>query len=308
VRVVHGGPLRGEIGLEWLLPHGTRPVSVSRCAVVLVLDAAAPFVRVRIEGFNATPDHRLRVRIATGLGDAATIADAAFHLAERRPLSVSAADEAMEHVVHTAPLHRYVSRYAPDAGATIFSDGLAEYEALGDGAVAVTLVRAVGALSRHDLPERPGHAGWPVETPLAQSIGPYRAALALAPHGPDSPAQRHEVECLVDDVLLPLVGRTLRSYVGEPMIAGGLELDGEGLAFSAAAPSRQSGWVVLRCVNRLDRDVRGRWRTRREIAEAMLARLDETPLETIEVIDGAVPFDAAPHAIVTLLVRWSDAS
>jgi len=246
----------------------------------------------------------LRLRVATGLGKAATFADAAFHLVERRPLSLSAEDEAMERVVPTAPLHRYVSRYTPDAGATIFSDGLAEYEALDDGAVAITLVRAVGALSRHDLPERPGHAGWPSETPLAQSIGPYRAELALAPHGPDSPAQRHEVECLADDVLLPLTGRTLRSYVGEPLVAGGLELEGEGLAFSAATPAREPGWIVLRCVNRLEREVRGRWRARRAIGEAKLARLDETPVETIEVDDGAVPFVAAPHAIVTLLVRW----
>jgi len=261
-------------------------------------------VRIRIDGFNAAPDHRLRLRVATGLRDASTFADAAFHLVERRPLELSDDDAAMEHVVPTAPLHRYVSRYAADAGATVYSDGLAEYEALGDGAVAITLLRAVGALSRHDLPERPGHAGWPAETPLAQSIGLYRAELALAPHGPDSPAQRHEVDCLADDVLLPLTGRTLRSNLTGPVIAGGLVLEGEGLAFSAAMPARESGWIVLRCVNRFDSEVRGRWRARGSIAEARLARLDETPLEDIQVQGDAVPFTAPPHAIVTVLVRW----
>ena len=214
----------------------------------------------------------------------------------------------MEHVVPTAPLHRYVSRYVPDAGATVFSDGLAEYEALADGAIAVTLLRAVGALSRHDLPERPGHAGWPADTPLAQSIGPYRAELTLAPHGPDTPAQRHAVEQLADDALLPLTGHTLRSNLGAPTIAGGLELEGEGLALSAAMPARESGWIVLRCVNRLDSEVRGRWRARRSIAEAKLARLDETPLEPLVMDGDAVAFVAQPHAIVTLLVRWSEAS
>jgi alpha-mannosidase len=210
----------------------------------------------------------------------------------------------MEHVVPTAPLHRYVSRYGFSAGATVFSDGLGEYEALADGTVAVTLLRAVGALSRHDLPERPGHAGWPADTPLAQSIGPYRAELALAPHGPDSPAQRHEVEQLADDVLLPLFGKTLRSNLLDPTLAGGLELQGDGLAFSAALPAREPGWIVLRCVNRTGAEVRGVWRTRRPIAEAKLARLDETPIETIEVEGDAVAFVAQPHAIVTLLVRW----
>jgi len=308
VRVVHRGPLRGELQLEWRLPAGSRRAPVSLCVVALVLDAGAPFVRIRVDGFNAAPDHRLRLHVATGLRDARTIADSAFHLSERRPLEVSEEVSAMEHVVPTAPLHRYVSRYAPDAGATVFSDGLAEYEALADGAVAVTLVRAVGALSRHDLPERPGHAGWPADTPLAQSIGPYRAELALAPHGPDTPAQRHAVEQLADDVLLPLTGHTLRSNLRAPTIAGGLELEGEGLAFSTAMPARESGWIVLRCVNRFDTEVRGRWRARRSIAEAKLARLDETPLESLVVDGDAVAFAAPPHAIVTVLVRWSEAS
>jgi alpha-mannosidase len=304
VRTVHRGPLRGEISLEWRLTDGARRAAASRCVVSLVLDAGAPFVRVRVEGSNAAPDHRLRLHVATGLPNASTIADAAFHLVERRRPGVSDVDTAMEHVVPTAPLHRYVSRYGFSAGATVFSDGLGEYEALADGTVAVTLLRAVGALSRHDLPERPGHAGWPADTPLAQSIGPYRAELALAPHGPDSPAQRHEVEQLADDVLLPLFGKTLRSNLLDPTLAGGLELQGDGLAFSAALPAREPGWIVLRCVNRTGAEVRGVWRTRRPIAEAKLARLDETPIETIEVEGDAVAFVAQPHAIVTLLVRW----
>ena len=142
--------------------------------------------------------------------------------------------------------------------------------------------------------------------PLAQCIGPYHADLALAPHGPDTPAQRHEVECLADDVLLPLAGRTLRSSLGASASAGGLDLEGDGLAFSAAMPAREEGWIVLRCVNRFDSDVSGRWRAQRTIAEAKLARLDETPIEPIAVQGDAVAFTAPPHAIVTLLVRWGE--
>jgi alpha-mannosidase len=210
VRVLHRGPLRGEIALEHRLPSSGGRVHDGRCTLSLVLDADAGFLRVRVRGHNRAGDHRLRLRIASGIRDAATVADAAFHPVERRPLEIGADEAAMEHVVLTAPLHRWVSRYGAAAGATIFSDGLAEYESLADGTVAVTLLRAVGVLSRPDLPERPGHAGWPAETPLAQSIGPYEAELAIALHGPDSPEQRDVVERMADDVLLPLVGETLR--------------------------------------------------------------------------------------------------
>jgi len=61
-------------------------------------------------------------------------------------------------------------------------------------------------------------------------------------------------------------------------------------------------------VNRFDSEVRGRWRARRSISEAKLARLDETPLEPLVVDGDAVAFVAPPRAIVTLLVRWSETS
>jgi alpha-mannosidase len=301
VRVVNAGPIRGEISIGFRWPRRR-----DRCEVSLVLDAGAPFVRVRVRGDNASMNHRLRLRIATGLPGASTLADAAFHPIVRRPLEIPPEDAAMEHVVPTAPLQRYVSRYGTATGATIFSDGLAEYESLDDGAVAVTLVRAVGALSRVDLPERPGHAGWPAETPLAQSLGPYEAELAVALHGPDTPRQRDAVERMADDVLLPLVGETLRSNLVGAHAAGGLELVGEGLAFSAALPAREQGWLVLRCVNRSDDAVHGTWRTHSAIAEARLARLDETPLAPLDVDPHAVSFDAPPRAIVTVLLRWAD--
>ena len=207
----------------------------------------------------------------------------------------------------TAPLHRYVSRYAAEAGATVYSDGLAEYEAL-DGRRrrrhadprGRARCRATIFPSARATPDGRPTRRWPSRS---ASIGPSSRS---PPHGPDTPAQRHEVECLADDVLLPLTGRTLRSNLAAPTIAGGLVLEGEGLAFSAAMPARESGWIVLRCVNRFDGEVRGRWCARRPIAEAKLARLDETPLEGLEVHGDAVPFTAPPHAIVTLLVRWSE--
>jgi alpha-mannosidase len=276
------------------------------CRISLQLDADLPAVRIAIEGDNHAGDHRLRLRVATGLMGANTIADAAFHPVTRAPLDVPANDARMEQVVRTAPLHRWVARFTDSHGATLFSDGLADYESLDDGAIAVTLLRAVGALSRCDLPERPGHAGWPADTPGAQSIGPFAARFALALHGPDGDEVRDRIERLSDDVLMPIVGETLRADHGEPRRLGGIELSGEGLVFSAASPAQLDGWLMLRCVNRRDTRVNGQWRVGREIAEARLARLDETPSSALSVDDGVIAFPAAPHEIVTVLARYRD--
>jgi hypothetical protein len=138
---------------------------------------------------------------------------------------------------------------------------------------------------------------------LAQSLGLYAAQFALALHGPDSAEVRDQMERLADEVLLPIRGETLRWNLTEPHVAGGLELEGEGLAFSAALPSEREGWITLRCVNRRDVPARGRWRIGRAATEAMRARLDETPLAPLVVQDGVIEFGASAGELVTILVR-----
>lgn len=301
VRASLAGPLRGEISLRFTF--GARGRGRGHCIVRLQLDAALAALRIAVGGVNRDGDHRLRLCVATGLVNAVTLADAAFFPARREPLRVPAEEQAAENVVTTAPLHRWIARFSPDAGVTVFSDGLTEYESLIDGTVAVTLFRAVGELSRADLPERPGHAGWPAAVPGAQALGSYSARLAVAMHGADHWRTHEWIEHLADDVLLPLAGETVRYNLDEPHRAGGLELEGDGLTFSAAMPARAAGWIVLRCVNQRDQPTRGRWRLGRPITEATRARLDETPGTVLTVLDDGVEFEAAPREIVTILVR-----
>jgi hypothetical protein len=114
---------------------------------------------------------------------------------------------------------------------------------------------------------------------------------------------RDSIEQLADDVLLPIVGETLRSNLLEPREVGGIELSGDGLIFSCAKPAQRAGWIVLRCVNRRGVSVRGTWQFPRTIGEAERARLDETPEGTVSVNGKSVTVEAAPKEIVTVLVR-----
>jgi alpha-mannosidase len=209
----------------------------------------------------------------------------------------------METPVHAAPLHRYVSLFGAERGTTLFSDGLAEYEVLEGGRVGVTLVRAVGELSRNDLPERPGHAGWPEPTPLAQCQGPFAGRFALMLHGPRSAQAIHEIETAADDVLSPLQGATLRSALTIASPTAGLELRGRGLSFSSAKEAEDGGAVALRCINLTDERVEGSWRLGFSAHTARMARLDETPAEALRIEHDEVRFSAPPRGVVTILVR-----
>jgi len=299
-RVTHRGPVRAAIETKWEFRQKKERIAVS---VQLIVDADAPWLRIRVEGVNSANDHRLRLRIASDVTNARVMADAMFGAVQREPVIATTDELAMETPPLTAPLHRYVSLFGASTGATIFSDGLAEYEADDAGGVAVTLVRSIGELSRSDLPERPGHAGWPTATPGAQCQGAFGAELAILLHGARNAATIDAVERAADDILLPLTGDTLRSSLSGPATVRGIELDGEGLAFSCAKESEDGQWLVLRCVNLLDEPSAGSWRLGAAIAQAHIARLDETIVEPAQTAGESVNFLAGPHAVTTILVR-----
>lgn len=310
------GPLRGalRLTLKAVIPartltsatglavrHKVSPVSLT---VDVRLDADADAVVFAAHGTHSAEDCRVRLVVRTGVASARVLADAAFGPVERGIAAdgdVPIAGAARELPLPTAPLHRYVSLYDDTRGVTIVSDGLAEYEARGDGDVLVTLVRSVGELSRHDLPERPGHAGWPVATPGAQCAGGYEARFSMLAHGPRTDGTRAQVDASAQSFLLPLVGESWRSAIAPPTNLPGLTLHGEGLAFLACKPGEADGVVVVRCVNLLDRAVEGSWALA-GLRAARLARLDETPLGILPVRNEEVRFVAPPRATVTILL------
>jgi len=301
--LVHAGPLLGELKLRWRLRRAHDKARASELSMRITLVAESALARFRVDGVNRHRDHRLRVCMRTKLGDADVWADAAFGPIHRTPRQVPAADQRDERPPATDPLHRYVSLFKNEMGATLYSDGLAEYEATKTGELYITLLRAVGELSRNDLPERPGHAGWPGSTPKAQCLGPFSARFALLVHGPRSPETVDTIEHMADEFLLPLEGRTLRSALEVPPLLSGVELRGLGLAFSTLKESEDGEGLVARCVNLLDEPVDGEWHFGWPIRSACFARLDESPLDTIEVVDSGVRFRAPPRGAVTVLVR-----
>ncbi len=307
-RVALRGPLRAAIDSTWRASLRGRPSPRSYVDVQTraALDAGAAFVRVQVSGDNAAQDHRLRIVFNTGVRPRRVVADAAFAFLERKALRVPAADRRAETPLPTAPLHRFVTVFDGARGCTVVSDGLAEYEVLDNGAVAITLVRAVGQLSRTDLPERPGHAGWPEATPGAQCPGPIGGDFAIAWHGGDSRATRDAILALVDDVLLPLTGETRRDLVTVPSPVDGVALEGSGLAFSALKESDDGQYAVARCVNVTDAEVRGAWVLPSPVAAVHSGRLDETPVAPLDVLGARIPITVAPHAIHTALISLTN--
>lgn len=201
-RVLAPGPLVGAIETRCMLASAGRGELGIRMVMTLHADSRLLWLRLDIE--NHATDHRLRARFPVGVRTSA-LTGAAFGVEHRAPLLPARAPGggALEQEVPTAPAHRFVAAGSGSRGLAMLAPGCFEYEWTRQGDLLITLLRSVGELSRGDLPERPGHAAWPMATPLAQELGSHSIELALAPLGEDA-LEPAGLERLWEDAFLPV--------------------------------------------------------------------------------------------------------
>ncbi len=175
-RVLASGPLAGVLEGRWMLRlpgHG----AIGCRLLVTVLDGE-PLVRLRLDLDHQAVNHRLRVWFPTGLPGRVI---AGLQVGQEERLPGATERTAPETIEPTFPAHRFVAASRGTRGLGVFMPGFFEAEWTESGEIGVTILRAVGQLSRGDLTARPGHAGWPTPTPEAQCLGPQHLACVVAP-------------------------------------------------------------------------------------------------------------------------------
>ena len=298
-RLVWEGPLVAAVSRE--VSVGARV----RATVSARLDAGSRLLRFVVEGTNLTGNHRLRIVFAGPAGAPSSVAtaDMQYGPVTRESLVHERRDFPREWPVTAAPFQRYVS----GGGITVFARGTSEYELLPDGSFAFTLFRAVGDLSRGDLAARPGNAAWPVSTPGAQEIGPFRAEFAVLPlevTEDTGAAGWDDIESHADEFHAPGAGMMIRYGIDVPRSIAGPELRGAGLVFKALKPAETTGDIIVRCLNPTRQAIAGSWIWPRPVRRAMHVRLNESPIGEIPLAAGAqeIPFTVPPRGISTIAV------
>ncbi|MGH7569341.1 MAG: glycoside hydrolase family 38 C-terminal domain-containing protein [Gemmatimonadales bacterium] len=272
--------------------------------LVVMLHADSPVVRCILEVDNRAANHRLRARVPTGLPERPAIAGTAFGVCERPAVAVHAADYPLETPVPTAPAQRFVAVADGPRGLVVLAPGFFEYELTRGGELRYTVLRAVGELSRGDLPTRPGHAGWPTAIPGAQGPGRHRVELALAPIGQAELDRGDVVPELWEDVFLPVRGAWLRDAVALEPAPVDIVLEGTGVVLSAIKPAQVGSSTILRCYNATGHKAAGAWRFGDPVRSAHRVRADER--ESVALVlenrGRTIRFVAEPHEIVTIMV------
>src|SRR5207248_304467 len=198
------------------------------------------FLRVAHEIDNHARDHRLRAHFPLPAVVTGSDAECAFAVVRR---GLTAEGGPHEHGLPTFPSRRFVDASDGASGLALLHDGLLEYEVVADGrALALTLLRAVGYLSRTEPRLRPNPAGPPDLLAGPQMQGLQRAAYAVLLHRGDWRA----ADCYgaAEEFGVPLE-RTRVTTRGEPRRAptgSALQVDGA----EVSAVLRVPGGVVLR--------------------------------------------------------------
>jgi alpha-mannosidase len=274
-------------------------------STVLSLHDGSPALRVTLEVDNQASDHRLRLRFPTGLPGGSAVAGSAFGVTDRPVVRYDPDRYPRETPVATAPAQRFVAHAGHRRGLAIFAPGFFEHELSEEGDLLVTVLRAVGELSRSDLATRPGHAGWPTATPEAQCRGVERMQFAVCPVRSPAVDDGTTLPTIWEDLFLPPRAVWLRQAPPLQMAPIECTLGGEGIVFSALKPAERGQGVVLRCYNARPTPVTGTCRVPIPLASAARTRADEQgPVDLpVESDRRTVRFRAEGHEIVTLLLH-----
>ncbi len=176
---IERGPVRATVRMT---QHFTWPAEVvdsrreGRRPVVIVtevqLHTGEEFVRVSVGFDNPSRDHRLRAWFPLPHRADHTVAECAFATVSRGAATGGP---------HEPPLGTYPARrFVRAGGLTLTHEGLLEHELVDDGAaLALTLLRATGVLSRPAPSARPNPAGPDDVLEAAQLVGPHQLRYAV---------------------------------------------------------------------------------------------------------------------------------
>jgi alpha-mannosidase len=293
-----------RIDARYALPEALAPDRRSRAArrvrlpVTMRLRLVAGLDRVDVEvGFdNAARDHRLRLFARAPERALRFEVESAFEVALR---PIAPARDAFgpgrpaELPIGAVPQRGFATAAGERLALTVANRGQSEVEAVHDGAstcLAVTLVRAIGWLSRADLALRPGPAGPGLATPGAQSPGPHRAELSLWFHPVGDAGRIREAHGFCSPPIA-FPGPAASTPTAASLSDGSrlVEVDDPALVVSAIEP-RPDRSQIVRIVNASDTPRPARIRCR---GVGELERVDLAERPVVPAADSLRPWEIA---------------
>jgi len=314
ISLVEGGPARAMLRVETSLnlpasltaDRSERSAKTKECRLAATIGLAAGVPRIDVETSfeNTVEDHRLRVLFPTGVRADRCTADSHFYAIERS-LAMPSGEGWVQKPVPTQPQLTWVDVADERRGLTIANKGLPEYEVgtepgTGERVLELTLLRAVGWLSRDDLLTRPYNAGPSLKTPGAQCKGSLTFEYSIIPHSGSWLSSGSYKEARGFNVPMKAV-QTGRHGGTLPSAMSFITVQPDSLIITAVKKAEEDQTLILRFHNITGEPVEGRVSLRRPLKAAWLTSLNEEPERRLTPdAEGGLTLTVQPHEIVTL--------
>lgn len=297
--------VRGEFNLPKSLTadRQRRSQELVACPVTISLSLTAGVERLdfTVDFDNQAQDHRLSVEFPAGILSQMTRSFNTFAVTER-PISQRVPPVWMEYPQDTHPTHGFANISEQGKGVSLYSQGLTEYEGqnrAGQSYLKLTLLRAVGWLSRTDLLSRKGNGGWSVFTPEAQCLGKHQFDFSVLYHDQGWEKGYGILEKRVHPVSV-YQSREENSVLLGDMALSSLSKLPEGIRLSTLKAAEDGRGIVLRLFSLVQTPTEITLTLPSQIQKAFKADLKEDAKETLPIIERTITCMIQPAEIVTL--------
>ena len=302
-----------EVTFQFRLPASierhrkTRSAAGVDCPVRIRIGLAynSPVVELDLRFDNRAKDHRLRARFPTPIRTDTIVSDGHFYI-NHRPIEQPSGDGWVQPPSGTYPQQEFSLVQDGARGLAVLNRGLPEIAALrgdaGCAGLALTLLRAVGWLSRDDFPSR-GYqrVGPQLATPEAQCQGEQHFQYAVVPFAGDYIDAR--LKSLSQRYRTPVAAI---QGVADHRIKGRsfLRKESNRTCVSAIKKHESRDTLVIRLYNLMSEKADETLTFGRFVSAAWLIDLLEERFTELKTVADRIELAFRPHEIVTIEVAF----
>ena len=315
-RLAECGPVRsaiecnGTMSVPYQLIGDSR--STQRCDIPvrfrISLERFSQRVDVRLTLENNAKDHRMRLRIPTGVRTDLILSQGHFGILERKIEHIRENAPWKQPPTQILPFREWVAAHDSKTGLAIATKGIYDYEANVNPLnrqpdIYLTLLRGFEYMGRLNTLQRAGDASRFHHTPGAQCPGVQEIEWAYIPYRVDE----QNIAPFVPEVqafLFPPLTHMVRAEQVEGTLGSSMlpfSLDG-GVQFSTFKHSYDGNDMILRFYENQGKSVETKVRLS-GFDKVFLSNMNEEILDEIEQTNNTVTLMVEPFKVITLLLR-----
>lgn len=272
------------------------------------LQRGARHVEIRLTLENNAKDHRLRLRVPSGVRTDAILSQGQFALLRRKIERPREARPWIQPPTQLLPFREWLAAEDGSAGLAVAARGLYDYEALRNPLnnqpdIYITLLRGFELMARINTLQREGIASHAHATPGAQCPGAHVIEWAYIPYQVD-PDNAAPFLPIVQGYLYPPVSHAVRAEQGEILLAERMrpfKFLNDAVQFSAFKRAYDGDGYILRFFEGQGKQVEAVVRLD-GFNRAFLSNMNEDVLEELDVEEGVLRMPVAPYKVVTIIL------